>query len=114
MHWIHEGSVLKGMGVGRAGDGGEGRRKGGTNGYITIANRKFVWIFPSMAGSVAELDLLWLMRCHNDKLMLLFKDFDALHGLQCASLPLHVITDKEALYTSRELITTTTWWTHSL
>ena len=35
----------------------------------------------------------WLMRCHTDKLMLLFKDSDALYLLQCTSVPFHVITD---------------------
>ena len=38
-----------------------------------------------MAESVGDLDLLWLMRCHADKLIFLCKDSDALHLLQYAS-----------------------------
>ena len=71
----------------------------------------------SMAGSVCDLDLRWLMRCHTDKLimlMLLVKDSDALHLSQWVSVLLHVFTDNEALDTSGGPFRTTTWRIHGL
>ena len=70
--------------------------------------------FLSMAESIGDVHFLWLMRCHTDRMILLFKDSDALHLPPYASILFHVTTDNEALVTSSGPITTTTWWIHGL
>ena len=49
--------------------------------------------------SPGDLDLLWLMRCHTNKLIILVKDSKALHLLQCTSVLFHVVIDNDATYT---------------
>ena len=67
-----------------------------------------------MAESGGDLDVRWLMRCHSNKLIFLFKTSDALNLLQCASVLMHVVTGNEAVHSNIGPNTTTTWWTQSL